>query len=218
MTFFQSLSNAKSTLTGFILRLIPLILMAMLTLLSFWYLQKNIKPDEMIAPKLKQHKPDYIFNDAKLTVLNLDGSTKYRLLGTEFKHYEDDASIDVKNPQLRLFSIKSPPTTVLSITAHLDGNLDILELFKDVIVSRPNQINPAGLVINPFFKLNSNYLKVFINDDRLTTRLPVKIQRGGSIVSSTQGADYDNISQDIVMFGNVTGSIAASDTSKKVSQ
>lgn len=210
-----SLIKVKDFITGFIVRLIPLVLLASITLLSFWYLQKNTLPELPTAVKSKEHKPDYVFTEAKLTVLNLDGSTKYRLLGREFRHYEDDASIDVINPQLRLFSKNALPTTVRSETAHISGNLDIVELFKNVLVSRPNQMNLAGLVINPFFKLNSDYLEVFVNEDRLTTRLPVKIQRGESIVTATKGADYDNVSQSIVMYGDVNGLIAPSNSFKR---
>lgn len=210
-----NLSTVKDSITGFIIRLVPLLLLASLTLLSFWYLKKNILPELPTVVKNKEHKPDYVFTEAKLTVLNLDGSTKYRLLGREFKHYEDDASIDVLKPQLRLFTKKAPPTTIRSETAHISGNLDIVELFKNVLVSRPDQTNAAGLIINPFFKLNSEYLEVFINDDRLTTHLPVKIQRGESIVTSTKGADYDNVSQSILMYGDVNGSIAPSNSLKR---
>lgn len=209
------LTTIKETITGFIFRLIPLLILGSITLLSFWYLKKNIQPELPTVARSKAHKPDYVFTDAKLTVLNLDGSTKYRLLGREFRHFEDDASIDVTKPQLRLFAKNTPPTTVRSETAHVSGNLDIVELFKNVLVSRPSQINATGLLINPFFKLNTDYLEVFVNDDRLTSRLPVKIQRGDSIVTANKGADYDNVSQSIQMYGDVQGVIEPSNTLKR---
>jgi lipopolysaccharide export system protein LptC len=209
------LTTIKETITGFIVRLIPLLILGSITLLSFWYLKKNIQPELPTVARSKEHKPDYVFTDAKLTVLNLDGSTKYRLLGREFRHFEDDASIDVIKPQLRLFAKNTPPTTVRSETAHVSGNLDIVELFKNVLVSRPSQFNATGLLINPFFKLNTDYLEVFVNDDRLTTRLPVKIQRGDSIVTANKGADYDNVSQSIQMYGDVQGVIEPSNTLKR---
>ena len=209
------LTTIKETITGFIFRLIPLLILGSITLLSFWYLKKNIQPELPTVSKSKEHKPDYVFTDAKLTVLNLDGSTKYRLLGREFRHYEDDASIDVLKPQLRLFTKNAPPTSIRSETAHISGNLDIVELFKSVLVSRPNQFNTTGLLINPFFMLNTDYLEVFVNEDRLTTRLPVKIQRGGSIVTANKGADYDNVSQSVQMYGDVHGVIEPSNNLKR---
>lgn len=216
MSFIKTLALIQESIVGFVFRLIPLVLLASLTLLSFWYLKKNIQPELPAVAKKKTHKPDYIFTNAKLTVLNFDGTTKYRLIGKEFKHFEDDASIDIQNPQLRLFNKTSPPTTIRSNTAHLSGDLDIMELFKNVIVSRPNQLNTTGLVISPFFQLDSDYLKVFVNDDRFTTRLPIKIQRGDSIVTASKGADFDNVSQSAQMYGDVTGTIAPNTFNKRV--
>jgi lipopolysaccharide export system protein LptC len=215
MNFIKTLAFIQDSIIGFIFRLIPLLLLASLTLLSFWYLKKNIQPELPPVAKKKTHKPDYIFTNAKLTVLNFDGTTKYRLIGKEFKHFEDDASIDIQSPQLRLFNKTAPPTTILSNTAHLSGDLDIVELFKRVTVSRPNQLNSTGLIINPFFQLDTDYLKVFVNDDRFTTRLPIKIQRGESIINASKGADFDNVSQSIQMFGDVTGTIAPNTFNKR---
>ena len=56
---------------------------------------------------------------------------------------------------------------------------------------------------------------MFVNDDRLTSRLPVKIQRGDSIVTANKGADYDNVSQSIQMYGDVQGVIEPSNTLKR---
>jgi len=197
------------------LRVIPLFIMGLLTLASFWFLEKNITQDTIQPPRISTHEPDYVFSNAKLTVLNPDGTTKYRLLGKEFKHYEDDASIDIALPRLRLFNPKTPPLTVKANTAHVTGDLDIVELFKNADISRPAQIGASGRVVNPLLHLESNYLKFFVNDDKMETHLPIRIQRGESIMTASQGATYDNIDQSISMFGNVEGSIAASDTAKK---
>ena len=198
------------------LKLIPVIVMGLLTLASFWFLKKNIVDEQAQPPRVKNHKPDYVFTNARLTVLNPDGTTKYRLLGKEFKHYEDDASIDIVQPRLRLFDPRNPPLTVTANNAHVTGDLDIVELFINADISRPAQLNSSGKVINPLLHLQSNYLKFFINDDKMKTHLPVRIQRGESIMTASQGATYDNVNQATSMFGNVQGFIAPSDTSKNI--
>jgi lipopolysaccharide export system protein LptC len=195
-------------------RLIPLVVMGLLTLASFWFLKKNTTQDPPPPPRKITHEPDYVFSNAKLTVLNLDGTTKYRLIGKEFKHFEDDASIDVILPKLRLMNPKTPPLTVSANKGHITGNLDIIELFDNADINRPAEISPSGKIINPFLHLQSNYLKFFINDDKMTTDLPIKIQKGDSIMTSSKGADFDNINQSISMFGNVQGTIAPNESSK----
>lgn len=196
------------------LKLIPLVLMSLLTLASFWFLQKNTTEEPIPTTRIKKHQPDYVFTQAKLTVLNVDGSTKYKLMGKEFKHYEDDASIDIVLPRMRLFNPQSPPLTVSSNTAHITGDLDILELFQQADISRPAQMNDSGQEINPALHLESNYLKFLVNDDLMKTHLPIKIQRGDSVMNSTDGATYDNVNHAATMFGNVQGSIAPNATLK----
>ncbi len=213
--FKRVIPALNSFLYEFFLRLIPLLIMGLLTLVSFWFLKTSTTDEVPSPPRKKTHAPDYIFSNAKLTVLNPDGTTKYRLLGKEFKHYEDDASIDILQPRLRLFNPKTPPMTVLANTAHVTGDLDIVELFKNADISRPAQLNASGNIINPLLHLQSNYLKFFINDDKMKTHLPIKIQRGDSIMTATQGATYDNVNQAVSMFGNVQGTIVPSDNSRK---
>ena len=213
----RALPNIGGLLYEMGLKLIPLVIMGLLTLASFWFLKKNIVDEPPQPSRIKNHTPDYVFTNARLTVLNPDGTTKYRLLGKEFKHYEDDASIDIAQPRLRLFDPKTPPLTVTANTAHVTGDLDIVELFINADISRPAQLNSSGKVINPLLHLQSNYLKFFINDDKMKTHLPVRIQRGESVMTASQGATYDNVNQAVSMFGNVQGTIAPSDTSKKVS-
>ena len=188
-----ALLSARDLIVTLGIRLVPLFIMASLTLVSFWFLQKNTQDEALLTPAKKKHEPDYIFINAKLTVLNLDGSTKYRL---------------------RLFNSKSPPLTIQAKTGQINGDLDIVELFDQAEVSRPQQLGTTGAVIDPSLLLSSNYLKVFVNDDRLITHLPVLIERGESVMTASQGAVYNNIDQSISMRGDVKGSIAASDTNR----
>jgi lipopolysaccharide export system protein LptC len=212
----QTFSTIVDFLYDLGLRLIPLVLMGLLTLASFWFLKKNTQEDPILPPRVKLHEPDYIFTNAKLTVLNIDGTTKYRLLGKEFKHYEDNAAIDIQQPRLRLFNPKTPPSTIAANTGHVTGDLDIVELFQNADVSRPAELSPKGFIINPHLHLQSTYLKIFVNEDRIITHLPIRIERGNSVMTASKGATYDNVDQAVSMFGNVQGSIEASDTSKKL--
>jgi lipopolysaccharide export system protein LptC len=211
----DTLPHIGEIVYGLGLRLIPILIMGLITLASFWFLKKNTQEETPTPPRTKIHQPDYVFTDAKLTVLNPDGSTKYRLLGKEFKHYEDDAAIDIIEPKLRLLNPKTPPLTLSSNTGHVTGDLAIVELFQNAEISRPAELNPKGAVINPNLLLQSNYLKFFVNDDKMTTNLPIKIVRGESVMTASRGANYDNIDQSVSMFGNVQGFLAPSDNAKK---
>jgi lipopolysaccharide export system protein LptC len=212
----NTLPHIGEIIYGLGLRLIPIVLMGLITLASFWFLKKNTLEEPIPPRRVKTHEPDYIFTDAKLTVLNPDGTTKYRLIGKEFKHFADDAAIDIVLPKLRLLNPKTPPLTLSSKTGHVTGDLDIVELFQNAEISRPEERSKNGRLINPNLLLQSNYLKFFINDDRMETNLPIKIVRGDSVMTASRGAKYDNIDQSVAMFGDVQGLLMPTDTSKKI--
>lgn len=189
----------------FSIRFLPLLIMGGLALLSYWLLKINIAEEVPITPKMKAHTPDYYFENFKITALNEIGQTKYRLIGNSMIHYEDDASIDLDKPKLRFFPPNSPPLTVVGDSGHINGDLSILELFNRAEIFRPVEVNSSNIVINPMLRARSNYFKIFINDDVIKTNLPVKLERGESVVTASQGLEFDNIQQRTVLFGEVKG-------------
>jgi len=86
-----------------LLRLMPLILMGTITLATFWLVQKNTPPEKSALERARLHEPDYTIKDGALSALNELGNTKYRILGVKVTHYDDDASIDILTPRMRLF-------------------------------------------------------------------------------------------------------------------
>jgi lipopolysaccharide export system protein LptC len=190
-----------------LLRLMPLILMGSLTLATFWLVQKNMPPEKPALERPRLHEPDYTIRNGTLSALNELGNTKYRVLGNKVTHYDDDASIDIITPRMRLFQPNKAPVTVKSDTGHLDGDLTILDLFDNATIFRPaqeaTQTEPATLRM----LASSTYFKVLINDDIIETNRPVTLEQGMSIMSSTDGGLFDNVQQSMTLKGQVKGRI-----------
>jgi lipopolysaccharide export system protein LptC len=185
-----------------------------LALLSYWLLKINTPEEPPIIEKVKAHIPDYSFQNFKVTALNELGQTKYRLIGQTMIHYEDDSSIDISKPKLRFFTPNSPPLTIVGNTGHLNGDLSILELFEKAEIFRPREVDGSNVVINPALRATSNYFKVLINDDIIQTNLPVKLERGDSVVTASQGLEFDNIQQRTILLGSVKGFLIPSQKGK----
>jgi lipopolysaccharide export system protein LptC len=190
-----------------ILRLMPLLLMGSLTLLTFWLVQKNtpltINPIE--RPRL--HEPDYTIKNGALSYLNEQGQTKYRILGKELIHYDDDASIDIVRPRMRSFQPDKAPVTVRAQRGHIDGDLTILDLFDNVEIYRPPQSASETQKASPYMLAKSSYFQVLINDDIITTDKPVELEQGLSLMQSTAGGVFDNVQQSMQLLGIVKGRI-----------
>jgi len=202
--------NTRQIKIGFgraLLRLMPLILMGLLTLLTFWLVQKNTPPEKSSLERVRLHEPDYTIKDGALSALNELGNTKYRILGKKVTHYDDDASIDILTPRMRLFQPDKAPVTVKSDTGHLDGDLTILDLFDNASIFRPAQAASSSQPATLRMLASSSYFKVLINDDIIETNRPITLEQGMSIMNSTEGGIFNNVEQSMVLTGNVKGRI-----------
>ncbi|MEA9600082.1 LPS export ABC transporter periplasmic protein LptC [Polynucleobacter sp. AP-Sanab-80-C2] len=195
--------NIGRTLLG----LTPLLLMSALTLMTFWLVKKNTPPESSMLERIRLHEPDYIIKNGTLSALNEQGNTKYRILGNKVTHYDDDASIDIDAPRMRLFQPDKAPVTVKSNTGHLDGDLTILELFDNASIFRPQQAATATEPASLRMLASSSYFKVLINDDIVKTDRPITLEQGMSIMNSTEGGTFDNIQQSMTLSGQVKGRI-----------
>jgi lipopolysaccharide export system protein LptC len=89
-----------------------MLLMAILTLGTYWMVQMN-EPN-LDAEKQKRHVPDYIMDGIVVTTLGPEGNTKFRVVGQKLIHYEDDASSEIDWPIARRFHETKPAITIKS--------------------------------------------------------------------------------------------------------
>ena len=190
-----------------LLRLMPLILMGALTLVTFWLVQKVTPPEKSTLERVRLHEPDYTITNGALSALNEMGSTKYRILGNKVIHYDDDASIDILTPRMRLFQLDKAPVTVKSDKGHIDGDLTILDLIDNASIFRPAQAATASQAATLRMLASSTYFKVLINDDIIETNRPITLEQGMSIMHSNEGGKFNNVEQSMTLSGQVKGRI-----------
>jgi len=190
-----------------LLRLMPLLLMGTLTLVTFWLVKKNTPAEKSAVERMRLHEPDYTISNGALSALNESGVTKYRVLGKKVIHYDDDASIDIETPRIRLFPPEKSPITVKADKGHLDGDLTILDLIDNAEIFRPPQTASATEPARPRMLARSSYFKVLINDDIIQTNKPIRLEQGVSVMNSTEGGVFNNIEQSMVLSGQVKGRI-----------
>lgn len=189
------------------LRLMPLILMGTLTLVTFWLVKKNTPAEKSAIERVRLHEPDYTISNGALSALNESGDTKYRVLGKKVIHYDDDASIDIETPRIRLFPPEKSPVTVKADKGHLDGDLTILDLIDNAEIFRPQQAASVSEPARPRMLARSSYFKVLINDDIIKTDKPITLEQGVSVMHSNDGGVFNNIEQSMVLSGQVKGRI-----------
>ncbi len=188
-----------------VLKFLPMLLMAILTLGTYWMVQMN-EPN-LDSEKQKRHVPDYIMDGIVVTTLGPEGNTKFRVVGQKLTHYEDDASSEIDWPIARRFHETKPPITVKSDKGFLDGDMTILDLVGNASLTRPAQPATASQAGSARLFMSSSKFTVLMNDDIVKTNRPVNLEQGLSIMTSQEGAIFDNVHQKLTMIGQVKGRI-----------
>ncbi|WP_232725980.1 LPS export ABC transporter periplasmic protein LptC [Polynucleobacter brandtiae] len=187
--------------------MMPLILLGLITLVTFWLVRQSSATDKSAIERVRLHEPDYIIKNGTLSALDELGNTKYRILGKKVIHYDDDASIDIETPRMRLFPPEKSPVTVKADLGHLDGDLTILDLLNNAEIFRPAQTVSGSEPARPRMLARSASFKVFINDDVIETDKPITLEQGVSVLHSNDGGIFNNIEQSMTLSGNVKGRI-----------
>jgi lipopolysaccharide export system protein LptC len=182
-----------------------MLLMAFLTLGTYWMVQMN-EPN-LDTEKQKRHVPDYIMDGIVVTTLGPQGNTKFRVVGQKLIHYEDDASSEIDWPIARRFHETKPAITVKSDKGFLDGDMTVLDLVGNASLTRPAQAATATQAGSARLLMSSSKFTVLMNDDIVKTNRPVNLEQGQSIMTSQEGAIFDNVHQKLTMIGQVKGRI-----------
>jgi lipopolysaccharide export system protein LptC len=188
-----------------VLKFLPMLLMAFLTLGTYWMVQMN-EPN-LDTEKQKRHVPDYIMDGIVVTTLGPQGNTKFRVVGQKLIHYEDDASSEIDWPIARRFHETKPAITVKSDKGFLDGDVTVLDLVGNASLTRPAQAATATQAGSARLFMSSSKFTVLMNDDIVKTNRPVNLEQGQSIMTSQEGAIFDNVHQKLTMIGQVKGRI-----------
>ena len=188
-----------------ILRLMPLLLMGLLTLSTYWMIK--ITTTENSSDRPKKHVPDYIVDHVIITTLNANGDAKYRIIGDRLTHYEDDASAVMDGPIARRFNSDKPATTVRSDKALMNGDMSVLDLEGNATLIRPAQPAKGDQAGSARLFMSSSRFTILLNDDVVKTNRPVILEQGQSIMTSQEGASFDNVTQKLTMIGQVRGRI-----------
>jgi lipopolysaccharide export system protein LptC len=187
------------------LKFLPIFLMGMLTLGTYWLVQINTPSLELA--KEKRHVADYIMDGIVVTTLGPQGNALYRVVGQRLVHYEDDASSEIFQPIARRFHATKPPITVRSDKAFLNGDMTVLEMVGNANLTRPAQTATTTQAGSARLLMSSNKFTVYMNDDIVKTNQPVILEQGLSVMTSQEGAIFDNVQQKLTMIGQVKGRI-----------
>lgn len=176
--------------------LLPLVLLALLAILTFW-IDYSVQVPEPKMDGSNRHDPDYILNNFVTTRTDENGDLRYRLTAEEMRHYPDDDTTELELPHFTRFEVDKPFTQIEGKKGFVSSAADRIEFVDDVKVVRQAYSGKGEMVVV------TDRLDVFPDDERAVTDRPVVITQAPKTVIHATGMIYDKKKQTVELRNRV---------------
>jgi len=167
---------------------LPLLLMALLAVGTWWLVQNTPRPDVPRAAAAPRHEPDYTMQDFTLQRFGADGRLRVQVQGTQMRHYPDTDTLEIDGVSIRALSPDGSITRATARRALTNGDASELQLLGGAQVVR------EGIRNEPPIQFESEFLHAFLNTERLRSHLPVRLRQGSSELH-VGAIEYDNLTR-----------------------
>jgi lipopolysaccharide export system protein LptC len=186
---------------------IPVILMGVLAMLSYWLI-KNTPEIELNKTRLIQkHEIDYELRNFSVKTYRNNGQLKSLIVGERARHFADNETLEIEAPQVQVMDINQHKTTANSSRAISNADGSELQMIGNAVLVK-TQYEVSNKNKKNLFELRSEYLDFMLDEEIVKTHLPVQIKKGNNYFEALS-MNYDNLSQSLKLKGRVKGQIAA---------
>lgn len=150
---------------------LPVLLMAVLALGSYWLLRAT--PDALppVVQRPLTHEPDYFMRRFSVKVFDASGALTSEVYGAEARHRPDTDRVEIDQARIRSAPPGGPLTTATARQVTSNGQQTEFVLTGDAVVVR----EAAG---QPRVEFRGEQLRVVTQPQHITSDLPVTLVRG----------------------------------------
>lgn len=176
-------------------RVFPLVLMALLALLSFWLERTAREAPPQAAPRAQD--PDYSAEQFRITDFNREGIPVSNLTAARMVHFPGDDTTELVAPQLVQTKPAQPRLTLSAHRGTLSRDGEEIFLYDNVVLVRE-----AGAA--PEARMQTSYLHVMRARSLVRTDREVRISEPGRELAA-RGMEYDNAARRLLLHAEVRG-------------
>lgn len=180
------------TLGQWVSAYLPVLLMALLALGTWWLVQNTPRPDVPRAQAAPRHEPDYTMQGFTLERYGADGRLRVQVKGQQVRHYPDTDTLEIDGVTIRALSPDGSVTRAMARRALSNGDASELQLLGAAKVVRES----AGADV--LLEFHSEFLHAFLNTEKLRSHLPVRLRQGNSDIR-VGSIEYDNLSKSLTL-------------------
>lgn len=182
---------------------LPLMLMAILAVATWWLAQHSPKAPDERAPQVARHVPDYTAERATLQRYDSEGRQVGQVEGEQVRHYPDTDEIEVDTVHLTSTGPDGRRTqaTARQALASGDGARYSLQGGARIVSTGPD-----GHTV----EIEGEHLLILAKERRVRADKPVVVRQGGSTVVADT-LDFDENTQQMVLNGHVRATLWPAD-------
>jgi lipopolysaccharide export system protein LptC len=177
-------------------RVLPLALMFLLALVSFW-LERAVREEEP-RPANRRHDPDYLIANFTTTSYNREGAAESVLSAAQMVHFPDDDSTELVRPRVVQTRPSEPRMIVSAERGAISRDGDDIFLYDNVVLVRSADKE------KPEARITTSFLQVVRDRSLVRTDRPVLIVEDRRTLAG-RGMEYNNESQQLLLLSEVRG-------------
>lgn len=164
--------------------LLPLALLGVLALVTYWLVQNSPILAEPEADARGKAKPDAYFHRFKLVSFDEKGQWLVQMTGQQAWHRDDVEVYEIEQPRMiKQDEVTRVKTVVSAQRARTNEDGTQVQLFGDALIRRDAQVDAKG-VKQDMFEIRSDYLLLDDQRQAMESHLPVTVKRGSDEMSA----------------------------------
>lgn len=180
---------------------LPVLMMAMLAMGSYWLVKATPDAPEPTAQRAATHEPDTYMRKFSVRTYGPGGVLKNEVFGEEARHYPDDGSMEIDQARIRSFNADGVLTTAAARLVQTNAERTEYLLNGDAVVVRDEAVLTSGKRLERL-EFRGEKLRVLSEAGRVVSDLPVLMTRGRDTVRSN-ALDYSNKDRVALLTGRV---------------
>ncbi len=181
---------------------LPLLLMGLLALGSWWLVKNTPLPEVPRAAPPPRHEPDYAMHQFSIQRFAPEGPLRAQIEGDVLRHYPDTDTFEVEQPRIRAYAPGGEVTSGSARSALSNADATEVQLLGDAQVTRAATASEDGITFR------GEFLHAFLKTEQVRSHLPATVTRGGTVIRA-DAFSFDNLDRTVSMTGRVRASFAA---------
>lgn len=183
---------------------LPLALMAVLALGTYWLVRSAPESTGAAVKPVQSHDPDYFMSGFSVRTFDAAGHIRTEVVGDKARHYPDNQFMEIDGIRVRSFDAQGRLTTASAEHGLTNEDSSELQLIGNAVVVR--EADATAGKTTPRMEYRGEFLHAFMDTEQIKSHKPVELLRGNDRFTA-DALEFDNVEQVLQLRGRVRGTL-----------